>query len=134
MIFQLSKKVNDNQFINEFELSKRYDVFDGNELMGQFFYSSKKCFFTFDKRRIKLDIRKSFFTLPKVSVIEEKTGETIGKYSLTNPGICRGFSDCISIHHEVHNFKRLRPDLRHSIFKKETWGQFNSGSLMTLRK
>jgi len=124
MTYQFSKEVDDDRSFEDNKISKEYNVFDGNKSIGQFFYSSKECFFTYDNTRIRLDIRKPFFRLPQVSMKDEKSGEAIGKYKLTNALISR---DCLIIHRDIYEFRRLPPNVKHSILKKHTWGHFTFG-------
>ena len=46
MILRLLKRVNEQVLFKEILFSKRFDVFDGAELIGQFFCGKKQCFFT----------------------------------------------------------------------------------------
>ena len=121
MNYRLSK-VKDQQFYDEAVFSSRYDVYDGSQLTGQFFYSRKRAYFTYDRIEIELQRKPSLFSPDKVRIIQD--GKEIGRYKLTNWLAFRGYADSILIQDEHYQFKRVTPDVKFRFYKKATWGHF----------
>ena len=124
MHLTLSKEFVTNPFFDGDKIIKRYTVSDEGKLIGQFFYSPKECYFTYDDKKIRLHIKRPFLRLPKVSVIDETSNAIIGKYRLTNPRIFAGYRDRLTLDGKVYAFRNLPSGVKYSLFKRSTWYHF----------
>ena len=100
-----------------------YSLFVNESLLGKFYYSSKKCSFSFEKISVRIDTTHRFFRKPKVMITDNTSNTVWGHYELTNWTIFIGYRHKLHLHDEIHSFKRHIPD-RYSLFDKTTWGRY----------
>lgn len=89
---------------------KNYRVFDGEKLVGEFCYTSKGGLFTCGGRKSILRVRHRWPMMPKVSLIDQQSGEQIGRYHLTymrGPGLFKGNSDELIMGETTYRFRSL---------------------------
>ncbi len=87
-----------------------YSLFLNENLLGRFYYSPKKTFFSFDDVSVRIDIYDKLFHKSKVMITDEISNKEIGYCKLTNWTIFIGYQDKIFLQDEVLSFKRHRPD------------------------
>jgi hypothetical protein len=87
-----------------------YSLFVNESLLGKFYYSPKKCFFSFDDVSVRIDINDKIFHKSKVVITDEASNKEIGHCKLTNWTVFIGYQDKIYLQDEIHSFKRHRPD------------------------
>ncbi|MHA4811029.1 hypothetical protein ACX0G9_23175 [Flavitalea flava] len=123
MEFTFSKQIITTGLFDALYSSKeqsKYKVFDHEKSLGEFFYNSREGLFFCEEKEIKLEIRKRFMLMPKVSVINRLSGEKIGKFNL--PYLRT--TDELIMGSVTYSFKKLKPDSKFLLFKLSTHGHY----------
>jgi hypothetical protein len=113
-----SKKIVLNYPIDGFKTVNQgslYQVFDGEKLEGQFLFSRKASYIKYKEEKLFIRKRK---------IISEESPLIIGYYKLTNWIAIIGYRDKLIWDDKEYLFKRIKPDISYSLFKKDTWGHF----------
>ncbi|HEY4286373.1 MAG TPA: hypothetical protein VGN00_04675 [Puia sp.] len=108
-----------------FQEQTNYKVFDGEKIIGEFFYTSKECFFSTGDKKIRLKIRRRSMLLPKVSLVDQSSGAKIGQFTL--PYLLSNKFDQLILGADIYRFEKLEPDIKYSIFKKNSQGHYKFG-------
>ena len=86
---------------------------------GEFLYNPKWCFFLHGDKRIRFDIKRRWFKVDIVNLVDDKTNEVIGGYykHWWNSGPWDGFT----LYDKYYTFKKLS---RFFLFKRSTWNNY----------
>jgi hypothetical protein len=104
-----------------------YKVFDGRKPIGEYYHTPKESELSFEGKRIKLKTRGRWPLMPKVTITDHPYGETVGKIKLSyihGPGGFGGYPHEMILENNKYWFKELKPDVRYSLFKRETRGYY----------
>ena len=129
MTYTFSKRIIDAVFLGDpirTEEQTTYKVFEGERQIGEYYYTAKECRFNIEERKFRLNIRKRFMQFPRVSIIDESSGEMIGKIRVpyTHNLLWASSPDELKMGEVTYLFRELKPDVKFSFFKKETHGYF----------
>ena len=103
---------------------KHYQVFDQTNatLVAEFACTRREGLFTYDDKRIKLNIRRRFILMPVITLLKEANDEKIGQITLayTRPP-SRMYPDKLILGPDIWRFTKHQVS---SLFKRSTWGQY----------
>ena len=122
MLYRFSKRVivdsYNNGFINTGK-HQLFSVYDGENLVGEFYYNANQSFFYYGDTRIKIGkVGKKLFK--DMSIIDDYTDTVIGKYASAGSWI-KGFREKILLYGIAYIFQRIKPPVKFSYFKRDTW-------------
>lgn len=101
---------------------KHYEIFDQQSLVAEFACTRREGLFTYDGKRVKLNIRRRFILMPVITLLEEATGESVGQIKLAyaRPP-SRMYPDKLILGPDTWRFTKHQVN---SLFKRSTWGQY----------
>ena len=88
---------------------------------GEFLYNPKWCFFLHGDKRIRYDIKRRWFG-DIVNLVDDVTNEVIGVYH--KHWWSAGPWDGFYLYDKYYAFKKKKPDVRFSLFKRSTWHHY----------
>ncbi|MGO4290780.1 hypothetical protein [Chitinophaga sp. RAB17] len=125
MLYRFTKRVIVDSYNNGFVNTGKhqlFSVYDGETMMGEFYYNAKMSFFYFGDTRMKIaPVGKRLFK--DMSIIDDYTGKIAGNYEI-NQWIAIGHRESIWLNGMEYTFRKIKPELKYSMFKKHTWGQY----------
>lgn len=123
MKYRFSKELVDNFFVEghgNLNQCRIYKVFDNQNLIGQFFYRSELCFFSYYTKHIYVEIESNFFKKSKYILIDKQTQVRVGEYKISK---WSGLIGKLILDGQ----KSYRCDIlnSYSIFNRETRGRYD---------
>jgi hypothetical protein len=115
------------------EQLRLYKVADENDqLLGQLFYYQDQQIIAFDDRKISIEVMRKFLKKSTYFLVDKRDNTQVGEYKVLGGfGVNYFWQDVpssptgtISMGDKSFVFRRIPPDISHSIFKRETWGYF----------
>lgn len=94
---------------------KLYQVAHNANLLSELLISNKISYLKYGNKEL---------TIKRKDIIDSETTSNIGRFYFTNWTIFIGYRDKLEFNGKKYLFKRLRPDVRYSLFKRSTWNQF----------
>ncbi len=89
-----------------------YNIID----KGQLLYTKGYYWLSYETKQYLVD--KSF------QITDRETNTKIGHYELSNWTIFMGYKDKLLWQGQEYKFKKIEPEIRYSLFNKDTWGHF----------
>jgi hypothetical protein len=101
---------------------KHYELFDHQSPVAEFSCTRREGLFTFDSKRIKLNIRRRFILMPVITLLDEATGESMGQIKLAyaRPP-SRMYPDKLILGADTWRFTKHQVNF---LFKRSTWGLY----------
>jgi hypothetical protein len=93
-----------------------YRLFDKEQMIGSYL---------FDKRLSRFYLNDQVFSVDKKKNIVNLNNESkIGKFTFPNWTFFDNHKYKLTLNDQEYRFKKTQPDVRASVFKKDTWGHF----------
>lgn len=110
-----------------------YEVSDlSGQIIAKYFYHPRQHCIAAYSKNIKVEQESRLWGKPKYLLIDSDNYKQIGEYCISNDRHLIGFSNdmpsfptgTVNLNDRFYNFLRIKPDVKYSIFKRETWGFF----------
>ena len=127
MVFNLTKSINTFALFDAPitpEKSSLYRISDNNSLHGQFSYSRWECLCSFKEQKFHIKQHRNSSGSFRAGIVDLKTDKTVGEYKLNTWAVFRGLRLQLMFDNKIYTLLRRSPEIRHSIFKRDTWGHY----------
>lgn len=127
MLYRFSKRVIVDSYNNGFVNTGKhqlFSVYDGETMIGEFYYNSAQSFFYYGDVRVKIArVGDPLFSRSPMSLIDQSTDTVIGKYPGTGWRAV-GKKEVLWLHGMKYTFRKIKPAVKYSLFKRDTWDQY----------